>query len=389
MKARKTHERFLEEMKAKYDDEYTILSEYKYAREHIRIRHNPCGNEYKVMPTNILRGFGCPNCRGKKISNALRKNTDKFDLQLSEKYDGKIKRIGEYSNARTKIMFKCKQCENVFETTPDCILRPNVKYGCPECAVENTANFNRKDTDVFDKQLEEKYDGKIMRVSEYINNATKIKFRCKSCDIEFETNPNFALDKKTVYCCPKCHDKLKEYKIVDIEKIRELVEEKAGCTLLTSVIKNNRSKVKIKCLCGEIFEVGVNKLMSRFQVRCKRCSGIMSNMEYEAKMLLDKMGIRYKQEYTHEELRSHNNGMMRFDFAILKDNGDISFFLELDGKQHFEPVKQFGGVDSFIETKKRDNIKDLFCKERDIKLLRIPYTQKRNLEKILLKELKI
>lgn len=47
--------------------------------------------------------------------------------------------------------------------------------------------------------------------------------------------------------------------------------------------------------------------------------------------------------------------------------------IEFDGIQHYEPVKYFGGVAKFKQQKKRDLIKDNFCKENNIKLVRIPY----------------
>ena len=41
----------------------------------------------------------------------------------------------------------------------------------------------------------------------------------------------------------------------------------------------------------------------------------------------------------------------------------------------------------FVEGKIRDTIKTIYCKENNIKLIRIPYTEYDNIEKILEKEL--
>lgn len=51
----------------------------------------------------------------------------------------------------------------------------------------------------------------------------------------------------------------------------------------------------------------------------------------------------------------------------------------------------FGGNNGqykLIETRKRDNIKNKYCEENNIKLIRIPYTEFDNIENILNKELK-
>ena len=55
-------------------------------------------------------------------------------------------------------------------------------------------------------------------------------------------------------------------------------------------------------------------------------------------------------------------------------------FIEVDGEQHFRPVK-FGGMsleqatENFILQKERDEAKKQFCLENNYKLIRIDYTQ--------------
>lgn len=48
--------------------------------------------------------------------------------------------------------------------------------------------------------------------------------------------------------------------------------------------------------------------------------------------------------------------------------------LEYDGQQHFIPVELFGGEESMIRQQERDNRKNDWCKENNIRLKRIPYT---------------
>ena len=54
--------------------------------------------------------------------------------------------------------------------------------------------------------------------------------------------------------------------------------------------------------------------------------------------------------------------------------------------QHYEIVEWFGGFDGFVDRKIRDTVKDIYCKENNIKLIRIPYWEMNNIEKILDKE---
>ena len=68
-----------------------------------------------------------------------------------------------------------------------------------------------------------------------------------------------------------------------------------------------------------------------------------------------------------------NNHQYRFDFAVYDSNG-IKYFIEFDGKQHFEPVEMWGGKEGLRKQQKRDKEKNNYCKENGIPLIRIPYT---------------
>jgi hypothetical protein len=101
--------------------------------------------------------------------------------------------------------------------------------------------------------------------------------------------------------------------------------------------------------------------------------------------------IKNKREYTFNDCFFKNK--LRFDFAILDDYRNVLCLIEFDGKQHFEP-KSFGKDKSekrkqecFEDVKIKDNIKTKYCKEKNIKLIRIPYWEIDNIETILKTEL--
>ena len=77
-------------------------------------------------------------------------------------------------------------------------------------------------------------------------------------------------------------------------------------------------------------------------------------------------------EYRINECR--NILPLPFDFYL----PDYNICIEVDGMQHYEPAT-FGGIskekaiDNFRESKIRDNIKTQYCKDNNIKLIRIPY----------------
>jgi very-short-patch-repair endonuclease len=77
-----------------------------------------------------------------------------------------------------------------------------------------------------------------------------------------------------------------------------------------------------------------------------------------------------------------NKKQLFFDFFL----PDFNCCIEYDGIQHFEIVEFFGGEKSFNERLINDNIKNDFCEENNISLLRISYKDNINeiLEKIII-----
>lgn len=71
-----------------------------------------------------------------------------------------------------------------------------------------------------------------------------------------------------------------------------------------------------------------------------------------------------------------------FDFAIFKKDQLISL-IEYDGEQHFKPVEIFGGEEGFKNQKMRDEVKDAYCIENEIPLLRIAYFDFDRIDEIL------
>ena len=87
--------------------------------------------------------------------------------------------------------------------------------------------------------------------------------------------------------------------------------------------------------------------------------------------VLEELNADFVEQYSFSDCKYKYS--LRFDFAIF-DNNQLMYLIEYDGKQHFEPIEWFGGETGFEETKIRDNLKNTYCKENHISLLRFPYT---------------
>lgn len=81
------------------------------------------------------------------------------------------------------------------------------------------------------------------------------------------------------------------------------------------------------------------------------------------------MNIPYKREVTYSDLK--NKGYLRFDFECTLYNR--KFIIEVDGIQHERPVHFFGGTKSFNKLRYCDKIKDNYCKQNNLPLIRISH----------------
>ena len=89
--------------------------------------------------------------------------------------------------------------------------------------------------------------------------------------------------------------------------------------------------------------------------------------------ILDMAGLQYVEEYSFSDLVSSSGRPLRFDFAVLDDNGDVDFLIEFQGIQHYEAKSKFGGISGLRKQQYNDMKKREYCKKHCIPLLLIPY----------------
>ena len=92
--------------------------------------------------------------------------------------------------------------------------------------------------------------------------------------------------------------------------------------------------------------------------------GKASKGERAVAAALDKHGVSYETQYrlgyyVHADFAIHRNGK--------------TFIIEYDGRQHYHPVKYFGGRWRFFLQRWKDSLENLECKDRGYLLLRIRY----------------
>lgn len=83
--------------------------------------------------------------------------------------------------------------------------------------------------------------------------------------------------------------------------------------------------------------------------------------------------LLFAEEYEFPDLMSTSGRHLRFDFCVFDDNRDIDFLIEFQGKQHYLPVKHFGGEKAVHRQRYNDNLKRRYCLDKGYNLVVIPY----------------
>ncbi len=270
-----------------------------------------------------------------------------------------------YVNNKTKVDIICSK-HGIFKQRPNDHLS---NKGCPKCGKINMSNRNRNTIEHFIEKVNKKHNNKYdYSLIDYKNNKTKIVIICPEHG-KFTIRPDSHLNGQT---CKYCSRDI--YKHTDfVKKANEIHSYKY---LYNNEYINMNSKLVIICPEHGKFLIRPKDHIHSKQ-GCNKCS--FSKGESKIMYILDKHNIKYKEQKTFEMLRGYKNSYLKYDFYLPEYN----ICIEYDGEQHYKPINFFGGEKQFLKQKEYDNKKDVYCKENNIHLLRIPYYDFDNVETIL------
>lgn len=409
---------FIKRSQYKWGDKYDYsLVDYKNCKEKVKIIYNKTGEIFEQTPTNHL----LYNPENIKLSK--KKTTEEFISSAKKIHGDKyLYDKVEYISNQKKVTITCTKHGDFYQRP----LSHLSKLGCKKCGDENrNREYKTKYTTeefIFHSKIKwgDKYDYSLV---EYKNSRTKIKIiydgiiysqtpishlkyppeRFMDQDIFISKAKrkwgnkydyslvNYVSTKKLVKIiydgviyeqyphnhliyAPELRNRTTEEEF--IQKSQEVHNKKYKYDKVEYL--NDRKKVTIICpLHGEFKQSpGIHLRGSG----CKRCSESFG--EKEVAKFLDKYKIYYQREYKFEDCK--NIYQLPFDFYI----PSMRTCIEFDGLQHYQPVPHFGGLESYNRLKTNDKIKNDYCEENFINLVRIRYDQIDDIYRILYENLK-
>jgi hypothetical protein len=270
----------------------------------------------------------------------------KANITHKDKYDYSLV---DYKNSITKVEVICSEHGSFF-VRPDAHVR---KVGCPVC------NGGIKYTkEIFIEKANIKHYGKYdYSFVEYINSSKKVEVICPEHGSFFISPSNHLLGQSCSICSGVKKKTLEQF--IEISNIKH----NNRYDYSESIYVNNRSKIKIICPVHGMFEQTAKDHMNGNG--CKLCN--LSKGELMVKNILDSYKIFYIREYKFESCKSLSGVKLPFDFYL----PEYDICIEYDGRQHFEPVDIFGGIDSYERLVENDSIRNDWCKNNNKTLVTI------------------
>ena len=376
MSVRKSQAEFEREVYGLTGDEYLFLEPYVNNKTKILCKHMRCGHEWRVSYGNFKNsGSRCPKCRYSKMAIDNTKSNSEFLEEIYELVGDEYTPLDEYSRHDKEVRMRHNICGNLWLVTPTIFTSHGQR--CPDCTKVLTTKRMRKGTSRYKEEVKELVGSEYSILGRYgVDNKEKVKTVHTTCGHVYYVSPHEFLSGRR---CPKCFGTPLKTQEEFEEEVHSLVGDEYS---VVGKYVSTGKPIEIKHnTCGKVNNVTPNSFLRGS--RCFNCNRYLSKGESAIEEYLKDNDVYFEKEYRFEDLK--NSHLLRFDFAVL-DGSEIKALIEYDGIQHFEPVDFFGG-DSRLEYQKRnDALKNSYCRENNLKLIRIPYWDYDNIGSILKKE---
>ena len=281
-----------------------------------------------------------------------------------------------YESGRSLLKFKCGKCGKEFYRNWENFQQQTYPY-CDNCSIVERGKNRRLPIE----QVSKKFSELNLKLLDYEYNGNSKKLLCED-EFGYRGYVPYNHLERIKESSKNGFDYFsikhnKDNLIPNIDNYCKL--NNIGITVVKVLEKDksySKESILFKCECGKEYTTTINSFKSGKQ-RCDSCSRRLSKYEFKTIKYLDELNIEYKRQKRFKDCR--NILPLPFDFYIK----ELNLLIEIDGEGHYE-ICYFNNCSkedaekSFELTKINDGIKNEYCKNNNIKLLRIPYWEFNN-----------
>ena len=337
-----------------------------------------CGTKHIKRWNDIRIGKKCGFCaRNRKL-------TFEEKIENIKAKNPNIKILEEYINENNKlVMSYICECGNIKISN---YKKLRLGYLCSECGRVKCGFNQRLKLDDIKIELDKINPNIIILSEEYVGSNENIKFRCLKDGMEWEASWH---NVSRNHGCPLCGGGMKN----TINNVKESLRQiNPYIEIISNEYIGAHEKLKCKCLkCGNEWEAKWSNLSAN-NSGCPKCNS--SKGENIVTLFLENNNVEYIMQKTFQDLLGVSEKRHLFyDFYLPTHN----ILIEYDGEFHFKPIIYKSDGDNkltksnnrYLKQLEHDRRKDSYALNNKIKLIRIPFTEKKNINEILQKELGI
>lgn len=354
--ARRTTEEYIKELAVK-NPIIEVVGEYRGAKTKTTHHCSIHDIYWEATPSRILGGAGCCECMKEKIGFAHRKTHEQYVDEV-KKINPNIVVLGQYLGANIPTLHKCLIHNVEWMSYPVSILHGG---GCYECGIEKLKNQKTKNHKQYVDELAS-VNPNIIAIDTYIDALTPILHKCLIDGYEWYAAPANILFGKG---CPKCAGNARK---THDEYVNEVSMINSNIIVIGKYI-NATTPILHKCKIdnNEWYARPDDILHGRGCPRCNDSKGEKTICKW-----LNNHYILYEPQMLFNDCKDKQS--LPFDFYL----PDLNICIEYDGIQHFEPIDFAGKGKEWAKKQleyiqRHDDIKNNYCANNNIKLLRIPY----------------
>ena len=356
---KKTLEEVIVEFREVHGDRYDYSKvEYVDANTKVTIICSEHGVFWQ-KPYSHKNGNGCPECGG-GVRLTTQQVIKDFQKVHGDRYDySKV----DYIRNKTKVVIICPEHGEFWQTPND----HKRGTGCYKCNRGGAALTTKQAIKDFEKVHGDRYD--YSKVN-YVNTRTKVLIICPEHG-EFWQRPS---SHKGGYGCRECgrdlwQDKFRQHFtskkfIKDFQKVH-------GDRYDYSKVDYVDSKTKVVIICPEHGEFTQLIFNHRKGQGCPEC-GKNQIAEPLFRECLERFISRFgKFEFPNTRPDWLRNPETGCKLELDCYNEELGLAFELQGVQHYKPIKHWGGEKRFVRTIRRDVHKRTECTKHGVELFRI------------------
>lgn len=272
----------------------------------------------------------------------------------------------EYINATAKMEWQCSLCDKIYF----------INWATMQSGYKCSCKTNRGLIYTHEQfiNMVKSHNPHITILEKYAGSQNRIKCRCEKDGHEWSPIAQHLIRGSG---CPKCVGRYKTH-----EEFISMLDLDFLDIEIIGKYKNTKTKILCKCKHNHEWMAYPDSLIR--SMGCPKCKS--SKGERKIFLYLQKLNISYNFQFSFDDCKYIER--LPFDFYLPNYN----MCIEYDGEAHYFPVK-FAGMSQEKAEKQfelqqlRDQIKNEYCENNNIKLLRIPYWEFKNIKEILNKEL--